>query len=78
MNEIEKIIVKAIKIEALQKPNEKIIAGNIVITYREFVEMLNSKTHEKIVKNFLKSAVKLFNENPLFKENILKLASEKD
>jgi len=76
MNEIESLIVKAIKIEALQKPDEKIIAGNIVMTYRDFAEMLNSKKHEKIVKDFLKTAVKLFNENPAFKENILKLASK--
>lgn len=77
MNDIEGLIVKAIKIEALNKPDEKIIIGDVIITYRQFAEMLNSKNHENIIKDFLKTAVKLFNENPVFKENILKLASQK-
>jgi hypothetical protein len=77
MNDIEGLIVKAIKIEALNKPDEKIIIGDVIITYRQFAEMLNSKNHENVIKDFLKTAVKLFNENPVFKENILKLASQK-
>jgi hypothetical protein len=77
MNDIEGLIIKAIKIEALNKPDEKIIIGDVIITYRQFAEMLNSKNHENIIKDFLKTAVKLFNENPVFKENILKLASQK-
>jgi len=77
MNDIEGLIIKAIKIEALNKPDEKIIIGDVIITYRQFAEMLNSKNHENIIRDFLKTAVKLFNENPVFKENILKLSSQK-
>jgi hypothetical protein len=77
MNEIE-IITKALIAEALQKPEEKIIAGKQVFTYREFAQILQSqklqKNHKKIVDAFLKSAVKLYNENPTYKQQILKLA----
>jgi hypothetical protein len=78
MDKVEQLIIQALKVEALQKPNEKIIAGKEVFTYREFAEILNShklqKSHRKLVDAFLKSAVKLFNENPTYKQHIMKLA----
>jgi hypothetical protein len=77
MREIE-IIIKALCLEALQKPNEKIIVGRETITYREFAEMLRSKrlqsNHRKLVDAFLKQALKMFNENPTYREHIMKLA----
>jgi hypothetical protein len=78
MGKVEEIIIQALKAEALQKPNEKIIAGKEILTYREFAEILDSKklqqNHKKLVDAFLKSAVKLFNENPTYKQHIMKLA----
>jgi hypothetical protein len=80
MDKVEQLIIQALKAEAAQKPNEKIIAGKEIFTYREFVEVLNShklqKNHKKLVEAFLKSAVKLFNENPTYRQKILKLAGE--
>jgi hypothetical protein len=81
MDKIEQIIIQALKVEALQKPNEKIIAGKEIFTYREFAEILNShklqKNHKKLVEVFLKSAVKMFNENPTYRQHIMKLAGVK-
>ena len=77
MKEVE-IIIKALRIEALQKPEEKVMAGKEVFTYREFAEMLNSKklqkNHRKFVESFLQSAIKMFNENPTYKQKVLQLA----
>jgi hypothetical protein len=78
MDKVEQIIIQALKAEALQKPNERIIAGKEVLTYRQFAEILDSKklrqNHKKLVDAFLKSAVKLFKENPTYKKHIMKLA----
>jgi hypothetical protein len=77
MNEVE-IIIKALKAEALSKPNEKIIAGFESLTYKEFAEMLDKKNlqnnHKKFVDTFLQSAVKLFKENPEYRQKIMCLA----
>lgn len=77
MKEVE-IIVKALKAEATQKPNEIIYAGRESFTYKEFIAMLNSKklqkNHKKLVKSFLNSAVKQFKENEPFRHKMLDLA----
>jgi hypothetical protein len=78
VDEVE-IIIKALRVEAMQKPNEKIIAGKEVFTYKEFAEMLNSKklqkNHRKMIQAFLNSALKMFKENPTYKRKILQLAA---
>ena len=77
MNELE-IIIKAIKIEAAQKPHEIIYAGRERFTYKEFADMLNrkklQKNHKKLIESFLNSAVKQFKENELFRHKMLGLA----
>ena len=77
MNELE-IIVKALRAEASQKPNEIIYAGRESFTYKQFASMLNSeklqKNHKKLVESFLNSAVKQFKQNEAFRHKMLGLA----
>ena len=76
--EVVKILTKALRAEATQKPNEIIYAGRESFTYKEFVAMLNSKklqkNHKKLIESFLNSAVKQFKENELFRHKMLGLA----
>jgi len=80
LKEVE-IIVKALKAEATQKPNEIIYAGPESFTYKEFVALLNSKklqkNHKKLVESFLQSARKMFNENPTYRLKMMQLAGVK-
>jgi hypothetical protein len=78
--EIMNIIIKAIKLEASLKPNEKIYIGQKSYTYAEFANMLNnhrklSKDGKQTVKAFLESCIKLFRENQDFREKIFSLAA---
>ena len=77
MKEVE-IIVKALKAEATQKPNEIIYAGRESFTYKEFIAMLNTKrlqkNHKKLVETFLQSARKMFNENSTYRLKMMQLA----
>ena len=76
-NELE-IIIKALRAEASQKPNEIIYAGREKFTYKEFASMLNSgklqKNHKKLVESFLNSAIKQFKQNEAFRHKMLNLA----
>jgi len=79
--EILNIIVKALKLEALSKPDEKIYIGSRVYTYREFAGMLNDrgkldKTDRRFVESFLKASVKMFKKDQSFRERMLRLAGE--
>jgi hypothetical protein len=81
MRELD-IIIKALKLEAQQKPNERIYVGFKSYTYAEFVEMLNNhkklaKVEKEFVENFLKTSLKLLKENKAYREKILTLAGEK-
>ena len=80
--EIMNIIVKALRIEAMQKPMEKIFVGFRTYTYAEFAEMLNNhknlnKAERQLVKDFLDKSLKTFKENQAFREKILELAGER-
>ncbi|MEM2281660.1 MAG: hypothetical protein QXZ68_06715 [Candidatus Bathyarchaeia archaeon] len=80
MREIE-IIIKAFKVEAESKPNERIFVGSKSYTYKEFANMLNNhkkldKETRKLVDNFLKNALKLFEENEEFHRKIMALAGK--
>jgi hypothetical protein len=80
MNDME-IIIRALKLEAQQKPNERIFVGFKSYTYAEFVNMLNNhkklnKTDKQFIKNFLDASLKLFKENQTYRQKILKLAGE--
>lgn len=82
MVNVSDLIIKAVKIEASVKPNEKIIIGEHVFTYSEFAEILsrrhNSKTEKKIICMFLKQAEQLFKSNPEFKNKILELTGTRE
>jgi hypothetical protein len=80
MRELD-IIIKALKLEARQKPNERIYVGFKSYTYSEFVEMLNhhkklDKAKKEFVESFLNASLKLFKENKAYREKILRLAGE--
>jgi hypothetical protein len=63
--------------EALQKPDEKIILGRTVLTYRQFAEMLGGGSGDgKVIEEVVRSAVLMFKKNPAFRERMLKLAGE--
>jgi len=67
------LIIKAIEIESLSKPDEKIIVGNKIFTYSEFVALLKQKREKEIINNFLNQAEQLFLSNEAFKAKILEL-----
>ncbi|MEM2374413.1 MAG: hypothetical protein QXI11_08250 [Thermoproteota archaeon] len=79
---INELIIRAIKIEASLKPNEKLIIGEHVFTYSEFAEILskkhNSRDERKLIKMFLKQAEQLFKNNMEFKNKILELAGARE
>jgi len=80
--DIMNVIVKALKIEAMRKPNERIFVGFKTYTYAEFAEMLSgqknlSKADKQLIKSFLEDSVKIFKESQLFRLKILELAAEK-
>jgi ClpP class serine protease len=80
MNDME-LIIRALKLEAQQKPNERIFVGFKSYTYAEFAKMLNdhkklNKTDKQFIKSFLDTSLKLFKENPTYRQRILKLAGE--
>jgi hypothetical protein len=71
------VVIKALKMEALQKPDEKIILGRTVLTYRQFAEMLGGGSGDgKVVEEVVRSAVLMFKKNPAFRERMLRLAGE--
>jgi len=71
------VIKRAIQLEALSKPNEKIIIGNQVLTYAEFASILNghhnSSSNKRLVKHFMKQALKLYKSNPQFRSKLNEL-----
>jgi len=73
-----KIVIEALKVEAKNKPNERIFVGSKSYTYQEFALMLdkkvNSKAEREFVESFINSAVKMFKENKTFREKMKKLA----
>jgi hypothetical protein len=79
LNEKE-IVIRALKMEAQLKPSEKIYAGWVELTYEEFGKMLDAKrlqrNHKKLVESIVQTSLKMFRENPVFRERMLKLAGE--
>jgi len=73
------IIIKALKIEAERKPNERIyITGFKSYTYKEFINMLDNyeklnNDEKQFVDRFLEESTKLFKENKAFQEKILSM-----
>jgi len=71
----KEIILNAIRLEAKTKPNEHIIVGSQVFTFEEFARISNggTKAQRRIVKSFLKKAVKLYESNTTFRMQMLKV-----
>jgi ribosome assembly protein YihI (activator of Der GTPase) len=77
MNEID-IIIKALKMEAEKKPNERIYLDFKSYTYKEFINMLDNyeklnNDEKQFVDKFLEESVRLFKENKAFREKILSM-----
>ncbi|MEM1589682.1 MAG: hypothetical protein QW175_04640 [Candidatus Bathyarchaeia archaeon] len=77
----KKILIKALTVEAEQKPNERIFIGFKSYTYKEFASMLNhnkklDKQTRKLVQNFINQALKMFRENEEFRKKMMMLAGE--
>jgi ribosome assembly protein YihI (activator of Der GTPase) len=76
-NEID-IIIKALKMEAERKPDERIYLDFKSYTYKEFINMLDNyeklnNDEKQFVDKFLEESVKLFKENKAFREKILSM-----
>lgn len=67
------LIIKAIEIESLSKPDEKIVIGDKIFTYAEFAKILKQKREKEIINAFLNQAEQLFLHNEAFKTKILEL-----
>ena len=73
------ILVRAMKAEARMKPDTKIRLGWSFYTYREFADMLGSneelsKEEEGRLKSFMENALKMFRENPAYRDKMMDLA----
>ncbi|MFZ8849151.1 MAG: hypothetical protein ACO2OV_02805 [Thermoproteota archaeon] len=76
-NEID-IMIKALKMEAERKPNERIYLDFKSYTYKEFINMLDNyeklnNDEKRFVDKFLEESVRLFKENKAFREKILSM-----
>jgi ribosome assembly protein YihI (activator of Der GTPase) len=76
-NEID-IIIKALKMEAERKPDERIYLDFKSYTYKEFINMLDNyeklnNDEKQFVDKFLEESVRLFKENKAFREKILSM-----
>ena len=72
------IIIKALKMEAERKPDERIYLDFKSYTYKEFINMLDNyeklnNDEKQFVDKFLEESVKLFKENKTFREKILSM-----
>jgi ribosome assembly protein YihI (activator of Der GTPase) len=72
------IIIKALKMEAERKPDERIYLDFKSYTYKEFINMLDNyeklnNDEKQFVDKFLEESVKLFKENKAFREKILSM-----
>jgi ribosome assembly protein YihI (activator of Der GTPase) len=77
VNEID-IIIKALKMEAERKPDERIYLDFKSYTYKEFINMLDNyeklnNDEKQFVDKFLEESVRLFKENKAFREKILSM-----
>ena len=73
----EQIIINAIRAEAKIRPNEKIFFGPVTYTFEEFAKMLNgpsNRKEKKIVKNHLKTLIRMFETNDLYRKQVLSFA----
>ena len=73
------ILIRAFKAEARMKPDERIKLGWNLYTYREFADMLGSgedlsKEEKNTLKSFVDNALKMFRENPAYKQKMMSLA----
>lgn len=78
--DVKELIIKAIKVEASIKPDETIIVGDKVMTYKQFAELIENIDEidpelRKQIYDFLKMAIKLFKQCEEFRKSILTLIS---
>lgn len=78
MKELD-IIIKAVKLEAKSKPEEKIFIGTKVFTFKQFADMINNhnslkREDRKIIKACLNNFVKMFRENKVYRSKMMLLA----
>lgn len=77
---VEELILAAIKVEAEAKPDERVVMGRTVMTFREFAALLSrkrSREEEEMVGEFLRQAKALFESSEEFKRKVLELAGAK-
>lgn len=76
------ILIKAFKLEAQRKPDERIFIGFKTYTYKEFSSLLDNhqkldKETKKLIQSFLNQALKMFRENEEFRNRMKMLAGVK-
>jgi hypothetical protein len=78
------IVILALKMEAKNNPNKKLVIGQKVMTYRELASKIAvkfeqkkslPKMEDKFIEAFVNNSVIMFNTNPTFKTKMLELAS---
>jgi len=79
----EDIILFAIKTEAQQKPNKKLIIGQKSMTYKELASKIEAKLAKKklpknerqFIESFVQNSIIMYKTNPTFRTKMLELAS---
>ena len=70
--EIKKIAILAIKEEAKQKPNEKVIVGTTVLTYAELSE--RAENGDKFIqKHFVEPYINFLKESDEFRKRVFQM-----
>jgi len=68
----KEIAIAAIKQESMKKPDEKIIAGRVVLTYKELCQKIDDGDKD-IYKLFVEPYVKMLKESKEFKAKVMEM-----
>jgi len=78
------VVICALKMEAKQNPQKKIVIGQKVITYADLANKIEQKfvqkkrlpkQEESFLDNFIDNSIKMYDMNPAFRTKMLELAS---
>jgi len=74
MVDFEELVVQAIEIEASRKPNEKIIVGNIEMTYAELKKKID-EGDETVLKLIVKPMAMVLKKDKSFSAKLMRLVA---
>ena len=68
----KEIAIAAIKQEAMSKPDEKIVAGRVILTYKELCQKIDNGD-KTIYKLFVEPYIRMLRESKEFKAKVMEM-----